>query len=318
MSWEKPLFNRSRRLVHGESAVYHVVNRVALSSMILDDEAKAVFVKQMRRQAVFAGVEILAYCVMTNHFHVLVRVPEPVDLNNAELMRRYRALYSEHCPFSAPDPAVLEQLLAEGGADAEMWRRRLHARMHQLNPFVSELKQRFSIWFNKHRDNRGTLWSERFKSIIVEDSPEFTAPVAAYIDLNPVRAGIVEDPAVYPFSSFGALLFEPVRTQNALLALYRHSHGLAHLMDAYRLLLYGSGNVSAVDAESIVTSEQRLSWAEYLRMRIGYFTRGAILGSAAFIQAYGGAHNLTNSGNPLKGVDAAFYSLRKLNKRPLG
>jgi hypothetical protein len=48
----------------------------------------------------------------------------------------------------------------------------------------------------------GTLWEERFKSVIVE-SGMATRTMAAYTDLNPVRAGIVKDPADYHWSSYG-------------------------------------------------------------------------------------------------------------------
>jgi len=46
------------------------------------------------------------------------------------------------------------------------------------------------------------LWEERYKSVIVE-SGEAARTIAAYIDLNPVRAGMVSDPAEYRWSSYG-------------------------------------------------------------------------------------------------------------------
>ena len=174
--------------------------------MILDDHAKGQFVKMMWKQAAFAGVKVLSYCVMTNHFHVLARVPEPYEISDKELLRRYRILYGNNAPFSAADPDVLETMLEQGGEEVDELRKRLVARMHNLPSFVSELKQRFSIWYNKNRKNSGTVWSERFRSIIFEDAPEYTAPIAAYIDLNPVRAQIVDDPSDYTYSSYGAAM----------------------------------------------------------------------------------------------------------------
>ncbi|MCC5842362.1 MAG: hypothetical protein JJT96_19755, partial [Opitutales bacterium] len=49
----------------------------------------------------------------------------------------------------------------------------------------------------------GTFWAERFRSVIVEADTEAQRMVAAYIDLNPVRAGLVEDAGDYGFSGFG-------------------------------------------------------------------------------------------------------------------
>ncbi|MCC5842202.1 MAG: hypothetical protein JJT96_18950, partial [Opitutales bacterium] len=49
----------------------------------------------------------------------------------------------------------------------------------------------------------GTFWAERFRSVIVEADTAAQRMVAAYIDLNPVRAGLVEDVGDYGFSGFG-------------------------------------------------------------------------------------------------------------------
>ena len=76
-------------------------------------------------------------------------------------------------------------------------------RMCDLSQFMKVLKQRFTQWFNKRHGRRGTLWEDYFKSVLVEDG--YTARVmSAYIDLNPLRAGIVNDPARYRWSSYGA------------------------------------------------------------------------------------------------------------------
>ncbi len=56
---------------------------------------------------------------------------------------------------------------------------------------MKELKQRFSRWYNRQTGRFGTLWAERFKSVLVEDHPANVETLAAYIDLNPVRAGLV-------------------------------------------------------------------------------------------------------------------------------
>jgi hypothetical protein len=74
--------------------------------------------------------------------------------------------------------------------------------MHSLSEFMKTLLQRFTRWFNRTHERTGTLWEERFKSVIVE-SGTAARTIAAYIDLNPVRAGMVEDPADYRWSSYG-------------------------------------------------------------------------------------------------------------------
>jgi putative transposase len=74
--------------------------------------------------------------------------------------------------------------------------------MHDLSEFMRTLMQRMTRWFNREHRRTGTLWEERFKSVIVE-SGDASRMMAAYIDLNPVRAGMVADPAEYRWSSYG-------------------------------------------------------------------------------------------------------------------
>jgi len=71
-----------------------------------------------------------------------------------------------------------------------------------LPEFMRDLKQTFSRFYNKRHDRRGFFWSERFKSVIV-DNGDTLINCLAYIDLNPVRAGIVERPEAYRWSSIG-------------------------------------------------------------------------------------------------------------------
>ena len=67
---------RTRRIkVVGQTAVYHCITRVVGGAFLLDDEnCKEVLSKQIRKVAKFCGVEVITYCVMSNHFHILVRV----------------------------------------------------------------------------------------------------------------------------------------------------------------------------------------------------------------------------------------------------
>ncbi|MGE9268247.1 MAG: transposase [Verrucomicrobiales bacterium] len=99
--------------------------------------------------------------------------------------------------------AVAEELRA---AENETERQEIHARyahrFHSLSEFMKGLLIRFTRWFNRTHQRKGTLWEERFKSVIVE-SGTAARTMAAYIDLNPVRAGMVADPADYRWSSYG-------------------------------------------------------------------------------------------------------------------
>jgi hypothetical protein len=129
-------------------------------------------------------------------------------LTDEELLRRVRCIRSE------AQVAVLEKELAEARKavaagvvkDAASYVAAIHERftwrMHDLSQFMQGFLQRFSLWFNSKHERSGHLWEDRFKSVIVEDGVA-ARTMAAYIDLNPVRAGMVADPAEYRWSSYG-------------------------------------------------------------------------------------------------------------------
>ncbi|MCC5842289.1 MAG: hypothetical protein JJT96_19390, partial [Opitutales bacterium] len=150
--------------------------------------------------------EVLTYCFMANHFHIFVRLDprETEDLDDAGLLERFRALYGgTRCASLGLDADDLEVILKKNGDSAEGIRRRLRARMGDVSVFMREVKTRFTLWYNGEHGTVGTFWAERFRSVVVEADTAAQRMVAAYIDLNPVRAGLVEDAGDYGFSGFG-------------------------------------------------------------------------------------------------------------------
>ncbi|MCC5840129.1 MAG: hypothetical protein JJT96_08395 [Opitutales bacterium] len=172
----------------------------------MDEEAMEAMRQIMRSQAAFAGMEVLTYCFLANHFHIFVRLDpkETEKLDDAGLLGRFRALYgATRCASLGLDADDLAVILKKNGESAEGIRRRLKARMGDVSVFMREVKTRFTLWYNQKHGTVGTFWAERFRSVIVEADTAAQRMVAAYIDLNPVRAGLVEDAGAYGFSGFG-------------------------------------------------------------------------------------------------------------------
>lgn len=71
---------------------YHLISRVAHRAFFLDEGERTRFVDFLWRAADFSGVTVIAYCVMTNHFHVIVYVPDWAELPDEEVLRRIRVL----------------------------------------------------------------------------------------------------------------------------------------------------------------------------------------------------------------------------------
>jgi hypothetical protein len=163
--------------------------------------------------------------------------------------------------------------------------------MGDISVFVKELKQRFSKWYNKRTERFGTLWAERFKSVLVEDQPGSLRGVAAYIDLNPVRAGLVKDPKDYRWSGYAEGMGGS-RGARAGLGLVEQRDNWSQVAAAYRQVLYvkaaesGHSVKAAIEPEEIrkvLRNGGRVSEAQALRLRIRYFTDGVVLGSEVFV-----------------------------------
>ena len=295
---------RGRLLVEGQRGVYHVMSRTSCGQYLFDDEGKAVFVEMLRKQAGFCGVDVLAYCVMGNHFHLLVAVPEDVDISDAELLRRYRLLYKEKgCPPSSASPGVLAKLLETNEEEGQVLRARILARMHDLSVFMRELKQRFGIWYNHRYQNKGTIWAKRFNSVVVEPSKEALTTVAAYIDLNPVRAELVDDPEDYAFSSYGDASRGRRPARMGYRGVFCGEAKWDELLPDYRRILYGKGiaskctpgkdrgQIDPARAERAMANRGRggkLPLSDVLRTRVRYFTAGTAIGSDDFLSNIGG------------------------------
>ena len=158
--------------------------------------------------------------------------------------------------------------------------------------FMKELKQRFSNWFNKQRRRFGTLWAERFKSVLVEDSAEALRTVASYIDLNPVRAGLAEDPKDYRHCGYAAAVAggngRIRRGLMGFLAGRTWAEAAAEYRTALLLRSAESGHSSkrALDPAKIrrlLGEGGRLSPGQVLRLRIRHLSDGVALGSREFV-----------------------------------
>lgn len=301
---------RGRHLVHGRAAVYHVVSRTAFAQFAFDAVEKEQFLRFLKRQAGFCGVDVFAFCVMTNHFHLLVKVPAPRPISDSELLSRYQLLYGgRNRPPTAPSPKVLAKLLKENHTEGQELRRLILARMHNLAVFMRELKQRFGIWYNHRNKNKGTLWSTRFQSTIVEESATALSTVAAYIDLNPVRANMVNDPADYRFSSYGRAIGGQQLAQNGYEAVFCRKCAWKDLLPSYNLILYGKGErakgthdkdfgrIDPGKAAQILENGGHLPLWQALRHRIRYFSAGTALGSKIFLEGLGNEWKRKYGGN---------------------
>ena len=331
-----------------ESYCYHVMSRTCGGEVFFDDVEKEALRRVIWRMAEFCGIKVLTYCLMGNHFHLLAEVPhretwlqrfEGAD-GEAKLLEHLSILYSRSYVGLLRDE--LADLRARGMAVlAEQRLAALKKRFCDLSLFVKEVKERFSRWFNKRRGRRGTLWMDRFKSVLVEGKGEALRTMAAYIDLNPVRAGLVKDPKDYRWCGYAEALGGSRRAQRGLCkAQGKPVDGWksAGAAGAYRCLLHAEGRevkdaqnekvvtrgVTVESARAVLAEKGRLSPAELVRLRVRYFTDGVVLGSKEFVEGVFEAQRELFGPKRNKGArrmaesDAPSYTLRQLRLKPLG
>lgn len=311
------------------------MSRTAYRSLLFGDEEKEIFTRMLFQQAVFAGVEVLGYCIMGNHIHLLLRV-SPVDsLPDEVLLARYRQYYGpQKAPQSTYSVQELEAILQADGREAEVARVRILSRMGDLPAFMRELKQRFTIWYNHKHENKGTIWAARYKSLLVEDSVESLTRVAAYLDLNPVRAELVEDPKDYRWCGYAAAMGGNRLMRDALIELFGQKRNFEEALRSYRIILFGKGyrgkgslnsdkgTISAEMLEAVIREGGSVSVHELLRLRVRYFSDGLVLGSKFFLENVFQEHRSIfgprrlKAGTALpKGIWGTLHSMRDLKKK---
>jgi REP element-mobilizing transposase RayT len=202
-----------RRWVSQEVGSFHIISRVAGGELLLNEQDKEFFLETLERFAAGFFVQIHAFSIMSNHFHILATglEKEADSASKEELFRRYRLIYGEEADPPAGTYDISGQLIPDGDEGVERLRRRLGS----ISRFVQELKQTFSRFYNKTYDRFGYLWGARFNGVIVSKG-EGQLACSAYIDLNPVRAAIVQKPEDYRWSSLGLRVRMPLRAKKLL------------------------------------------------------------------------------------------------------
>jgi len=139
------------------------------------------------------AVSVCGFVVMDNHLHVLVRL-DPDDAKSwsaEEVVTRWSMAYPPKMSCG-DDSKLTHAWIVQQASDkerVELFRERLTG----LGWFMKALKEPLARIANREDDCRGTFWESRYKSIAILDEEALLA-TCAYIDLNPVAAGIAEAP----------------------------------------------------------------------------------------------------------------------------
>jgi len=190
----------------------------------------------------------------------------------------------------------------------------------------------------------GGCAESRFTSVIVEEEERALRTMAAYIDLNPVRAGMVSDPADYRWNGYAEAMAGKARARRGLVRIIgQMAWPRATAAEAkpwgpdafpaqverralvfYRAILGGQGatrkredgtvihrGLSEKTRERLTTATERRLWVEVLIRRAAHFTRGVMFGSRSFIDSWFESNRSVVKGRSQKNRKRGSQSLGK-------
>ncbi len=304
---------RTRRLVNREEkTAYHIMSRTALDGFPFGDVEKDEMVKIIKKFSKLFFVDVFGFCIMDNHFHLLIQMFPEHTFTDEKIKKRIKAYYGKD--FHVADEQI------------EYYRSKLSS----LGNYMKEIKQAFSWYYNKRHNRRGTLWGERYKSVIVERG-DTLVNCLAYIDLNPVRAALVDRPEAYRWNSLG----HHVQTENKdkFLSLDFGLKGFGKMnakerLRRYRRYVYEKGAIKhpdnsqsgAID-EKVLEKERgndfEINRINRFKYKTRYFTDSGIIGTKEFVSdQYQRFKHVFQSKHekkpkPINGLDGV-YSLKRL------
>ena len=197
----------SNNRIKEPDTIHHLVSRIAHRVYFLKDEERDGFVDMMRRTAEFCGIELIGWCIMTNHFHILAYLPKPQQVDEDEILRRYCLLKGQAAA------SALSTTFDKWRREGELGIRRvkeeldkMRGRMYDIGSFMKILKQWFTFEYNRRYSHKGTLWESAYYDRVIGLSVSKIAECLGYIHLNPIRAAASDSFDGYFWSSYTAFV----------------------------------------------------------------------------------------------------------------
>ena len=159
-------------------------------------------VARMKELAAIFAIDVAAYAVMSNHYHVVAHVDRARALSWSldEVLIRWTQLFTGPLlvtRYLSPARAAMDKAEI---AKVEELAATYRSRLHDLSWFMRGLNESLARQANAEDDCTGRFWEGRFKSQALLDEPALLAAMA-YVDLNPVRAGMAETPETSDYTS---------------------------------------------------------------------------------------------------------------------
>ncbi len=200
---------RSRYVSLEATPYYHCIGRCVRSAFLWGKDhfsgrdfshRKAWVVERLAELSEVFSMSVCAYAVMSNHYHVVLHVDREraEQMSQTEVLSRWSRLFSLHY--------ILDQLMQGKEQDAATRHvadelvEQLRARLYDISWFMRCLNESIARRANAEDQCTGRFWEGRFKSQAILDEAGLLA-CCAYVDLNPIRAGIADLPENSDYTS---------------------------------------------------------------------------------------------------------------------
>jgi hypothetical protein len=171
---------------------YHCVTRCVRRAFLLgegDTDRKQWIEQRLQELAGIFSIAVGGFAILDNHLHLLLRLdPDVADgWDDEEVVRRWGRLFPPRDRARQPLPVSDEWV--RGRLEDPAWVAQARLRLQSLSWFMKCLKEPLARMANREEKTRGAFFEGRFKSVAILDEESLLA-TCAYIDLNPVAAGI--------------------------------------------------------------------------------------------------------------------------------
>ncbi len=182
---------------------YHCITRCVRRAFLLGEggiDRKEWIERRLQELAEIFSIAVGGFAILDNHLHLLVRLDPDVAAGwpDEEVVRRWGRLFPPRDRARKALP-VSEAWVTERLKDVK-WVVMARQRLQSLSWFMKCLKEPLSRMANREENTRGAFFEGRFQSVAILDEESLLA-TCAYIDLNPVAAGIAQVPEASPHTS---------------------------------------------------------------------------------------------------------------------
>ncbi|WP_187301384.1 transposase [Pseudoalteromonas luteoviolacea] len=183
------------------TSYYHLIARCVRRAFLCGQDAytgknfdhrRIWLVERMKLLSSVFAIDIAAYAIMSNHYHLVVKVnrQQALSWSDNEVIARWYKLYKG-------SPVIDRQLNGDALSEAEQllvselvekWR----SRLYDISWFMKNLNEFIAREANKEDDCTGKYWEGRYKSQALLDETALLSCMA-YVDLNPIRAKVANN-----------------------------------------------------------------------------------------------------------------------------